>query len=82
MAFALEADLQERMDCKDWNGDNDVDDPKNWSLTRKVLSTAIICMIGFVTTMGASIYAPGHEAVKKEFGVSTTVSLLPSRRTV
>jgi MFS transporter, DHA1 family, multidrug resistance protein len=73
----LEDGPQIRQDCKDWNGVNDKDDPKNWSRTRRVLSTAIICLIGFVTTMGASIYAPGHEQVKREFGVSTTVSLLP-----
>ena len=77
MALTLELETQERGDCKDWDGENDKDDPKNWPLTRKILSTAIICFIGFVTTMGASIYAPGHEQVKAEFGVSTTVSLLP-----
>ena len=77
MALALEHAPLERGDCKDWDGDNDTDDPKNWPLTRKVLSTAIICLVGFVTTMGASIYAPGHEQVKAEFGVSTTVALLP-----
>lgn len=64
-------------DCTDWDGAHDKDDPKNWSRTRRVLSTAIICLIGFVTTMGASIYAPGHQQVAREFNVSTTVSLLP-----
>lgn len=64
-------------DCTDWNGEDDPDNARNWSRTRKILSTAIICLIGFNTTMGASIYAPGHEQVKEEFGVSTTVSLLP-----
>ncbi|KPI40143.1 Polyamine transporter 4 [Cyphellophora attinorum] len=64
-------------DCKDWNGEDDPDNARNWSRTRKVISTAVICLIGFNTTMGASIYAPGHEDVKREFGVSTTVSLLP-----
>jgi MFS transporter, DHA1 family, multidrug resistance protein len=77
MALALENGGREQMECKDWIGENDSDDPKNWSRTRKALSTAIICMIGFVTTMGASIYAPGHEQVKNEFGVSATVALLP-----
>ena len=77
MALALGEGPQARGACKDWDGEDDKDDPKNWPLTRKILSTAIICLIGFVTTMGASIYAPGHEQVKAEFGVSTTVALLP-----
>jgi MFS transporter, DHA1 family, multidrug resistance protein len=77
MDLTLNNGEQERRGCKDWDGEHDKDDPKNWSPTRKILSTTIICFIGFVTTMGASIYAPGHEQVKAQFGVSTTVSLLP-----
>ncbi|ETN39835.1 uncharacterized protein HMPREF1541_06061 [Cyphellophora europaea CBS 101466] len=63
--------------CKDWDGEDDPGNARNWSLTRKAISTTVICLIGFNTTMGASIYAPGHEQVKAEFGVSTTVALLP-----
>jgi MFS transporter, DHA1 family, multidrug resistance protein len=63
--------------CKDWDNEDDPGNPRNWPLTRKILSTVVICFIGFNTTMGASIYTPGHEQVKQEFGVSTTVSLLP-----
>lgn len=63
--------------CKDWDGEDDPGNPRNWPFTRKALSTLAICCIGFNTTMGASIYTPGHEQVKTEFGVSTTVSLLP-----
>ena len=63
--------------CDDWEGDNDPWNARNWPKHRKILSTIIICIIGFVTTMGASIYAPGHDQVKQAFGVSTTVSILP-----
>jgi MFS transporter, DHA1 family, multidrug resistance protein len=77
MSLLLEDQEPQPTDCKDWDGESDSRDPKNWPLRRKVLSTAIICLIGFVTTMGASIYAPGHEQVKREFEVSSTVSLLP-----
>ena len=72
-----DVERMEVRDCRDWNGEEDLDNARNWSMTRKVLSTAVICMIGFNTTMGASIYAPGHQQVQREFGVSTTVSLLP-----
>ncbi|KAH8426521.1 MFS transporter [Aspergillus melleus] len=51
--------------------------PRDWSTARKTITTIIICAIGFTTTVGASIYSPGHEQVQTEFNVSTTVSLLP-----
>lgn len=61
----------------DWDGEHDPENPRNWSFARKFLSTTIICSIGFVTTLGASIYAPGHDQVKHAFNVSTTIALLP-----
>ncbi|KAJ5591497.1 uncharacterized protein N7459_001866 [Penicillium hispanicum] len=60
----------------DWDSDAD-HNPRNWSRLRKTLSAVVICAIGFTTTVGASIYSPGHEQVRDEFHVSTTVSLLP-----
>ncbi|PLB52472.1 MFS general substrate transporter [Aspergillus steynii IBT 23096] len=51
--------------------------PRDWSPIRKVITTIIICGIGFTVTVGASIYSPGHEQVQQEFNVPTTISLLP-----
>ncbi|KIW27241.1 uncharacterized protein PV07_06997 [Cladophialophora immunda] len=62
---------------QDWSDENDPSDPRNWSTSRKVLTTVICCLIGFITTMAASIYAPGTEQVQADFGVSSTVSILP-----
>jgi MFS transporter, DHA1 family, multidrug resistance protein len=64
------------MHCRDWDGDYDTGNPRLWPRKRKVVSTVIICMIGFTTTMGASVFAPGASHVAAEFGVSSTVSLL------
>lgn len=61
----------------DWTDHHDPKNPRNWTVLRKTLSTLIICSIGFTTTLGASIYAPGHAQVQDEFHVSTTVALLP-----
>ncbi|KAJ5669045.1 hypothetical protein N7462_010115 [Penicillium macrosclerotiorum] len=61
----------------DWDSNTDKNNPRNWSSQRKTVSLFIICSIGFITTLGASIYSPGHEQVSREFGVSTTVALLP-----
>ncbi|KKK21449.1 hypothetical protein P175DRAFT_0488892 [Aspergillus ochraceoroseus IBT 24754] len=62
---------------QDWHGGDDKENPRNWSTFRKTTSTVIVCLIGFATTVGASIYSAGHEQVKEQFNVSTTVSLLP-----
>lgn len=61
----------------DWASQDDKKNPRNWSSLRKTISTLIICSIGFTTTLGASIYSPGHQQVQDEFNVSTTVGLLP-----
>jgi len=62
-------------DVVDWGHDDA--NPRNWSLTRKFSTAAVVAGIGFVCTLAASIYGPGREGVAKNFGVSTTVSLLP-----
>lgn len=59
-----------------WENDT-VNNPRKWSRLRKTTTLFSICMIGFTTTLAASIYAPGHEQVKQDFNVSTTVALLP-----
>ncbi|KAL4931427.1 MFS transporter [Aspergillus undulatus] len=68
---------QARARLQEWDSDDDPGDPRNWSALRKNLTTAVICLIGFATTVNASIYSSGHERIKEDFNVSTTVSLLP-----
>lgn len=55
----------------------DKDNPRNWPQSRKFVTAFIICATGFTTTVGASIYSPGHTQVQHEFGVSETVALIP-----
>jgi DHA1 family multidrug resistance protein-like MFS transporter len=50
---------------------------RNWSLFRKTYTTIIVSSIGFVSTLATSIYAPGHDAVAREFSISLTSALLP-----
>ncbi|KAJ5805760.1 uncharacterized protein N7503_003362 [Penicillium pulvis] len=59
----------------DWAYDKE--NPRNWPRLRKVATGLIVCAIGFTTTLGASIYSPGHAEVEHEFHVSSTVALLP-----
>ncbi|KAL4900444.1 hypothetical protein BDW74DRAFT_95566 [Aspergillus multicolor] len=70
-----ENDRQRRL--QEWDSDDDPGNPRNWSTLRKTLTTTVIGLIGFATTVNASIYSSGHEQVKEAFNVSTTVSLLP-----
>ena len=51
--------------------------PRNWSGARKAYCTVVVSGVGFVSTMAASIYSPGHELVSAEVHVSQTVALLP-----
>ncbi|KAJ5657769.1 Polyamine transporter 4 [Penicillium longicatenatum] len=69
--------LSEKPDAppEDWTTDKE--NPRNWPKLRKVATGLIVCAIGFTTTLGASIYSPGHTEVQHEFHVSATISLLP-----
>ncbi|KAF2152539.1 MFS general substrate transporter [Myriangium duriaei CBS 260.36] len=63
---------------------DDVDDwatnPRNpylWSRRRKIATVTLVSSIGFVCTMGSSIYAPGRDQVAADFNLSDEASVLP-----
>lgn len=60
----------------DWNGDDDVDHPYNWSTGKKTLMIIQIMLLTTVTYMGSSIYTPGQEYIQKEFGVGHVAATL------
>ncbi|KAF2651576.1 MFS general substrate transporter [Lophiostoma macrostomum CBS 122681] len=59
----------------DWA--NDSRNARNWSPWRKLYTTMIVASIGFVSTLGTSIYAPGDKDVSRDFGISHTLAMLP-----
>lgn len=61
----------------DWLGDEDPDNPRNFSLVRRLCSTIAVTFLAFVSTFAASIYSPGYEDVAKEFQVSDEIAILP-----
>lgn len=61
----------------DWNGKDDVENPRNFSLKRRIASTAAVTFLAFVSTLGGSIYAPAHEQVSARFNVPDEVAILP-----
>ncbi|KAK5938339.1 hypothetical protein PMZ80_009309 [Knufia obscura] len=61
----------------DWNGKDDPDNPRNFTLGRRIASTAAVTFLAFVSTLGGAIYAPAHEDVSNQFSVSDEVAILP-----
>lgn len=59
------------------NWDDHPGNARNWSKFRKTYTTFIVSIIGFVSTLATSIYAPGSDDVAREFSVSLTAALLP-----
>ncbi|KLO12517.1 MFS general substrate transporter [Schizopora paradoxa] len=50
--------------------ENDPEDPKNWSETKKVTTIAMLCAMAFCGVFGSSSYAPGEPQVMRMFGVN------------
>ncbi|WPH03108.1 hypothetical protein R9X50_00598300 [Acrodontium crateriforme] len=60
---------------EDW--DHDPENPRNYSLQRRICTTIAVTLLAFVTTFAASIYSPAIDAVGAEFDLSEEVSILP-----
>lgn len=60
----------------DWYGPDDPENPKNWSLARKLLVTISICFLTFSVYGGSSIITPSIPGVMQEFNVSQTKGVL------
>ena len=61
----------------DWNGPTDPDNPRNFSLLRRLFSTLTIIFLAFVSTFGASVYSPGVQGIVNEFNVTEEMAILP-----
>ncbi|GKT93061.1 major facilitator superfamily transporter [Colletotrichum tofieldiae] len=60
----------------DWYFSDDVENPQNWTNSKRGLITAIICIYTFVVYMSSAIYMPSIEGVIHEFGVDMTEASL------
>ncbi|KAJ5601214.1 hypothetical protein N7510_010748 [Penicillium lagena] len=60
-----------------WKWDDDPSNPYNWSTKSKILQVNMIAWAAFTTSVGVSILSPAHSEFMKEFGVSSTVAILP-----
>ncbi|CAG8930861.1 unnamed protein product [Penicillium salamii] len=59
-----------------WYGDDDPENPQNWSGGRKGFVTFQICMYTLAVYMGSAIYTPSETGIAEYFGVSQTVAAL------
>ncbi|KAI1111051.1 MFS general substrate transporter [Nemania sp. NC0429] len=50
-----------------WDGDDDPENPYNWSTTLKVLNTGCVSFQTFLSPLASSIFAPGVPSVLQEF---------------
>lgn len=60
----------------EWFGDDDPENPMNWSLFKKVFVTAEICLMTTSVYIGSAIYSAGTESVSMNFGVSEVAATL------
>lgn len=55
---------------------NDLQNPLNWSLTKKTFATFQICLLTIAIYIGSAIYAAGVRDVSRVFGVSPVAGIL------
>ncbi|KAJ6010106.1 hypothetical protein N7522_005122 [Penicillium canescens] len=60
-----------------WNWDDDPSNPYNWPTRLKVQQVFMIASAALTTSLSVSILSPAHSEFMTEFGVSSTVAILP-----
>ncbi|KAH9892942.1 MFS transporter [Xylariomycetidae sp. FL2044] len=60
----------------DWYGNEDPENPRNWSRPKKFFVTFEICFLTFAVYIGSAIYTAGLQDVTRTFGVSEVAATL------
>lgn len=60
-----------------WDGDDDIENPKNWPLYLKAFFTFQICLLTTSVYMASAIYSPGIEILMEEMGITRVKATLP-----
>ncbi|KAL6876892.1 MFS general substrate transporter [Trichoderma novae-zelandiae] len=50
-----------------WDGDDDPENPYNWPARKKILNSALISALSFITPLASSMFAPGVPDLMEEF---------------
>ncbi|KAJ5689525.1 hypothetical protein N7462_003917 [Penicillium macrosclerotiorum] len=64
-------------ESEQWDWDSDPNNPYNWPTKRKVQQIIMLGSAAFTTSVGVSILTPAHSVFMTDFGVSSTVAILP-----
>ncbi|KAF2157531.1 MFS general substrate transporter [Myriangium duriaei CBS 260.36] len=57
----------------DWDGDDDPENPQNWTSRRKNIIIALLSSLTFVTPLASSMFAPGIQYVDQTFHQSSDI---------
>ncbi|TVY44468.1 Polyamine transporter [Lachnellula occidentalis] len=60
----------------DWDGPDDADNPQTWSSSKKMYHVLVPAILGFVVSLGTSLYPPSVSAISHHFHTSNEVSLI------
>ncbi|KAK4504597.1 hypothetical protein PRZ48_005513 [Zasmidium cellare] len=60
----------------DWNGEDDPENPQNWSLGTKLYCSGVVDFLTFSIYIGSAIYTSGVQGVEEQFHVSSVVATL------
>ncbi|BFZ64826.1 GTPase-activating protein [Saitoella coloradoensis] len=59
-----------------WYSDTDPENPANWSLGKRCIVTALICLLTFAVYIGSSIYSPGILDIEQRWGITQVPATL------
>lgn len=62
----------------EWEGENDPENPQNWSKSKKWIVTTILSTLTFCVTFASSVFSSATESTAREFNVSNEVMVLGS----
>ncbi|KAH7412074.1 major facilitator superfamily domain-containing protein [Phaeosphaeria sp. MPI-PUGE-AT-0046c] len=73
---SIKMSLPRSLDCSDWDGPDDPDNPHNWPMSKRAYHCLAPAFFGFAVTFGTSVYTPAVSDVMRDFDISRTVALL------
>jgi len=71
-----EVDVKINPSLVDWDGPNDPDNPRNWSLSKRCFVAFSISLLTFSVYIGSAIYTSSIPSLREDFGVSQVKAAL------